>query len=815
MGELQLMDSSYNVKSLNKGNSRFQFLLKKSNFIFLVLFLIILAFDFINIKYKLVKMDFIFVHINNSKVIAQTAIGFMASINSILFAVYFVLIQISRNKYPLDFIELYFKDNLRFLLFHISINIFSSLILIVVYWELDFTKLFYITHAIFCLISFVTIFGKSKIFDSLDYVQKCKVEIFDRLDRNVLDVKEIENYLDTLYKYSEQSLSNNEIYFTKGINSIYQEIMIHFMKVRTNLLLCNEKEYVGKITEIENKIISAILNQIKLGLNYNNNSYVDESLSNIRTLLEKCVECDAIETFRNYCTRIDRFFNYNVFRKQVNTSGDIIRIYGDIAEYILDNKDRKEWIDIIKDRFQYYCITSYIHSDETILKVFFREYFALLQCCLEKGKFDLYNELFNNLLVALDGSLGHSNCNSANFIQILLVVHASEVVKINNITLLNNFISIVQEIGKIAIRKHSKELCSFVDTAYNIIEKEKDNVDLLNKLRTSRQLLSSNAVNYNKEMFIILLPEYSKILEKEKGNIDAIRKVLEDCKELMYRCLLKKEESSIIFLLNHINQSMLLHGKNEKLAQKEYIEIYEDLLNFCIQTDASENFHILMDEFSSLIKSMDKEDLISHDLFSDIMKLYREVSALCIKNNKDKLCISINQYVYEFSKNLNIVHSKKDNYNLILNNLFQAGVDGVENDSKDIIRNVSNHLGWLSMNAIDNNDNDTVKRVIDKAGKLYNLCIDFNIDERTAIFIGTLFVIIGGRTTSQNNHPCTQIIITQVLKMKRLELLQKSQAVREYESENWDKHLNNDAKGNIEKFMKQLNIIRDRSLKVK
>lgn len=211
-------------------------------------------------------------------------------------------------------------------------------------------------------------------------------------------------------------------------------------------------------------------------------------------------------------------------------------------------------------------------------------------------------------------------------------------------------------------------------------------------------------------------------------------------------------------------------------------------------------FRLLLHKFTDLVKLLDKEKNISHDLYRLIVKVYENTGDIAISGKQVEYCINLNGTIVHLLKKLNEVARNKELYLELVEVLFQSGLKGIENNLDDLIRNVSNHLGWICKNAIDNNDRDKIKIILEKVSLLFNLSVDFGSDVRTTIFIGTLFIVLGGYSCSIKNLGIRKLVISNIKNLKRRDLLNKSKMIRENQSITWDAVMNNDAKKNIEIF---------------
>lgn len=377
----------------------------------------------------------------------------------------------------------------------------------------------------------------------------------------------------------------------------------------------------------------------------------------------------------------------------------------------------------------------------------------------------------------------------------------------NNRKLLEDLGEIVYKIGKNAFDNSNRELCLFVLSMFDIIIEKCGNKDLISIISSHKYNLSLKAIYFNNDLSALFFPDYNEEIQTS-ATIDDIKSVIDKYEELLYRTALRKNTELTLYFLNEINQIASRFSKEKKLEQIEFINLYEYLIDLTIKIKSNEVFQIALHKFIDLIITMDKENNISIDLFKTILEKFDDASDKAIREKQIDLSLSINSNLGELIKKLNILAKHREMYFEANEVIFQTGVKGVENNIEEVIRHVSNHLGWACKTAIDNNEMDKVKWLLVKASKLYNLTVDFGVKENTVIFVGTLFIVLGGYCTSKNNLTGLAMLIATIKGLKKVEVLNKSRIIREYESATWNKYMKNDAQGNIESFWKKVNDVK-------
>lgn len=761
--------------------------------------------DFFNLVYNFINMEGISSVFIPSKLLSQPITAIIAAIIAVIFAVYILLIQLFRNRYPIDFIDAIFKRRISNISYNYILNIIIGILLLIIDKELAISKIIYILHVFYCIGLFCKLFQDYRVFNIKKSLNDYKSKVIYQLENNCIDYVSLNKCLDELGKYSEDSFIKGELYTAKYISYIYQDLALHFLE-NINKSVLKGALSSEEIEEIEKRIFISLLDQAKLSVHYDFKNYLRECYDIIHTILINTVKCDKVETFKNFIQLTDNFFGYNVFHKNSIIGIYTVALYGYIGNYIIKKNLREEWVRLIEEEFIVLCLASKIHLDNSILKAVFSEYISFLEDGIENGnEYIKYNMSFENLSKLYINLSGSCDDNSvSNYIQSVFRSHSAKILEMqpDQKKFLKDFINTIFNLGKSAFDNNNRNICLFVLSIFDHILEESQDTEILNLVSTHKYNLSLKAIYFNNDLAALFLPDYNKII-KESTSHETTKIVVTKYKELLYRTVIRKNNDLSLYFCNEINDLILFFSKEQKLEQIEFFNLYDYLLSFSVELGNEETFQLILHKYLDLIKSLDKEDRISIDLFNNIVETFDSASNKAIRDKQIDLCLSLNGAMADLLGKLNIVAKQKNLFVKSVEIIFQNGLKGIENDIDDVIRNASNHLGWVCKHAIDNNEREKVKFVLDKASSLFNICVEFEVNEKTVIFVGTLFIMLGGYSNSINNPLVANYIYNSIKTLKKISLLNKSKLIREHESVTWDKFMKN-PKINIDNFWKKV-----------
>jgi hypothetical protein len=312
-------------------------------------------------------------------------------------------------------------------------------------------------------------------------------------------------------------------------------------------------------------------------------------------------------------------------------------------------------------------------------------------------------------------------------------------------------------------------------------------------------------LEHKDEFATIFVPDYKKLLENNNPkDMAIIEEVIKGFRKLLNRSLMTKNKILSYYLFEKLNEIVLIYEQQDKACQHKYLELYKETLHFGLYNKEGETFHMILNQFQDLFLELDKENKLSEDLCETFIEIYQVLNISALQEKMVEFSISINHKLDEMRQESKLLLQKKDLYYKITDALFRIGIRGVENGMDEIIRNSSNRLGWIGRDAIENSDPKILKNVLEKAVNMLNLCHEFKINERTKIFNGTLFVILGGIAQSLKNFGAVKMIRDHIYKINCASNIYSAKLIRGYESEHWNDKMGGRASACMEKFFQGL-----------
>jgi hypothetical protein len=121
----------------------------------------------------------------------------------------------------------------------------------------------------------------------------------------------------------------------------------------------------------------------------------------------------------------------------------------------------------------------------------------------------------------------------------------------------------------------------------------------------------------------------------------------------------------------------MLYDKSDKREQKEFIELYEDLLYYGVFNKEPEIFHLILKQFQKLFFDLDKENKISYDLCLSFITIYKSLNIATIHEKLTEFAISINRNLNEMKDESRLINKKTALLLEVNKTFFQIGMRGV------------------------------------------------------------------------------------------------------------------------------------------
>ncbi|MFW5795053.1 MAG: hypothetical protein ACOCV1_06175 [Bacillota bacterium] len=769
-----------------------------SSLVFILAFVITIFLDF--------KFNFkSFLFIRSSNFISSQLLPILITVLTMFLAVYLLVVQLFRGRYPLNFIKKYFETNFTF---HYAINFFVALILIVFQYDLLITKFVYIVHFIFLFYIFFQSYNNYRVFDPASKINKIEAEITETID-NDLNRKVIIEKLKELENYSEDSLLKNELFLSKYILRSYKNLIIHFLEKKDSKIISSDQITEEEVDEIEIIIFKSVITQLKRSIHLEQNNYYEEVIDTVVQIMKVSIDCNKLHDFELFTKELKSFFYYSADRGNINAAAVIIKIYSKFLSYLEEKDKFEEWVPKIEGIIKYFSFnTSEIYSSEKLLEEMFSFYYHFLDLLLTNNMLEKYQDLTEDILKFFGKTMPNIDNNTVKYFKIFNELHTLELIEKNDDQFIKVHLEFLNNIGRIGLFYDNKDICHYVMNGFDfMISENKDKKKIYNLINDFKFDYIIKLLEHKDELISVFIPEYKSRLENIGiKNDDLIDSIKDELLELIKRSLMTHNRQLSYNLLEKLNSIIFIYEKEHRKYQQQFLNLYNDILFFGLYNKDAENFHLILRKFQDLFFSLDKENKLSENLCLRFIEIYKKLNISSLEEKMVEFSISINHKLDEIREDSKLVNKKDELYQQISEALFQIGMRGVEYGVDDIIRNSSNRLGWIGKDSIDNNRYSTLKNVLDKAVKLINLCNDFKIKERTIIFNGTLFIILGGYSISVDDFQAVRLIKEAVEKIKCVSKLDNARLIRSYESDHWDDLMNGRASQCMSKFYKKLDL---------
>ncbi len=770
----------------------------KLNLLTILIFLLIISLDLTGIS-----SNFSSNIIRSSNYISAELLPILITVLTMFFAVYLLVVQLFRGRYPVDFIRKYFRNN--FSIDYI-INIFIALILVVLNFDFVLTKFIYILHFLYVFYLFFRSYNSYRVFDPAAKIGEFEAKIKKEIDQG-LNEANIYHYLEELDNYSEDSLLKNEIFLSRHILKSYKNLIIYFLQNKSNLIINNQKEEKDKIDEIEKSLFKRIIVQYKTAVNLEYKDYTEEILSTIYQIIKVTVDCDKLTDHRSFAKQLKSLFSYTASQDNILSASKLIGLFGQTANYISEAEKLEDWKKEIKADLNFFSFnTSEIYSSEKLLEEMFRLYYNFLEIVFEDEDQESYQELTENIFEFIKNTFPNINNTSVKYFKIFNGFHTSLLVDSGNYEFIKLHLNFLEDVGRLGLFYDNEDIYRYVLSGFDfIIEKNIENVEINKLVNEYKFTFVLKMLEHKDEFATIFVPDYKKLLENNNPkDMAIIEEVIKGFRKLLNRSLMTKNKILSYYLFEKLNEIVLIYEQQDKACQHKYLELYKETLHFGLYNKEGETFHMILNQFQDLFLELDKENKLSEDLCETFIEIYQVLNISALQEKMVEFSISINHKLDEMRQESKLLLQKKDLYYKITDALFRIGIRGVENGMDEIIRNSSNRLGWIGRDAIENSDPKILKNVLEKAVNMLNLCHEFKINERTKIFNGTLFVILGGIAQSLKNFGAVKMIRDHIYKINCASNIYSAKLIRGYESEHWNDKMGGRASACMEKFFQGL-----------
>lgn len=769
-----------------------------TNYLILLIFLSVIILDITG-----VSSFFGLEIIKSSSYISSKLLPILITVLSLFFAVYLLVVQLFRGHYPVNFIRKYFNEN-----FSIDylINIIVALVLVILDYDFVLTKYFYLVHFIYVFFIFFKSYNDYRVFEPAAKIEEFEEKIKAEIEAE-LNEEKISHYLQELNNYSEDSLLKNEIFLSKHILRTYKNLIIHFLMNETGQVINNEKEDSGRIYEIEKELFNKIIIQFKTAVNLDYKDYTDHILSTISHIFKITVDCERQSDYRRLSEQLKEFFSYTASQNNILAAAKIISIYSSTAVYISKEEKFNDWISEINNDLDFYSFnTSEIYSNEKLLKEMFKFYYKLLKIVFENKDQENYQEIIDKIFDFIKNTFPNINNTAVKYFKIFNGFHTNLLVKSSDYEFIKLHLKFLDKVGQLGLFYDNEDIYRYILGGFDFIIEQNRNSMEINKLVNEYKFkFVLKMLEHKDEFATIFVPDYKQLLENNSPKDDlTVDEVINGFKELLNRSLMTKNKILSYYLFEKLNDIILIYDQSDKAYQRKYLNLYKQTLYFGLYNKEPETFHLILNKFQELFFELDNSKKLSKSLCEYFIDIYYGLNISSLEEKMTEFSISINQKLNEMRKDSRLILKKQELNQKIIDSIFRIGIKGVEYGVDEVIKNSSNRLGWIGKKAIENDNSKILNLILEKAVNLINLCHEFKINERTKIFNGTLFIILGGIAEGKNKPAAAQIIRNNIYKINCASSLYSSKLIKSYESDRWDDNMGGRASDCMEKFFNSL-----------
>ena len=340
--------------------------------------------------------------------------------------------------------------------------------------------------------------------------------------------------------------------------------------------------------------------------------------------------------------------------------------------------------------------------------------------------------------------------------------------------------------------------------------KEKKFVDEKELLDTQFEL-ARLAFNFMEKAPTYVVPEYIDSIKENLDNIDVNKSYAHNLGQLLHQSIVKNLYSQVIAITRDVKEILSNFKQHHKECEKVWLDVFFDSLHQASLKNDSQMQNLILDYLRSAIIKMDEVRNISKDLAAYIVHELEKICTGRFRDDVNFVC-SIIEFLNQLASSdthLYFVDSNNEVKESIFKSIYFVGVDAVEKDQGLVIKRVSNLIGWKIHESIEDGRSTFANLLIDYALDLYRLCYVNTIDDKTKVFVGTLFVIIGAYCSTKTTCYAYRARIINGLKKnekyreKYKENILASKSLRESGWEVWDNILGKDPKKAMNDFIKE------------
>lgn len=730
---------------------------------------------------------------NLSGLIFDSLIGLIA----IWLSAYFILIQLYKNRYPMEIIEKSFLKKVKFILIYSIINIMVGMLTLTIYCDLISQVYFIVLFLINIFIIFWNSYTINRTFTLNTYIEKYFKKITNDLEMNNINEEKIDNVFYDIHKLFDECIVKEEYYVCNSITEkngeLFQKLIEH-----GNRLLASEDKQKAMIAEyILKKIINSGIYQIKSAKHIENKTYLVELFRQQERNIRLCLKIKNIEWFKKYITKL------NELARDYNDNEILDNLYSmnvNIGEELLLEKEKMyiEWF--IKEIYDLNLSLKYIYNNVN-LKYFGKLLMLLLIADNEKNNSENY-EVLKEILENFTKEITYGE-NEIQDVVIYYQLYGSEIIHKKDLNQVKQFIKIIT--NKKNRLLDNERWNAFILFYLNITSEEWDELGKENR-KLIVEIILDLVLKDSKTIYLGFMPDYKEIIFNNRYNTNNINDICNEIKELLIRLMINNKVNMFYYVLKELKKAILDLEQSDRSVQEKLFDVCIGILSRTINIKNKEFIEISIGTIDEIIEGLDKERKISDKFGKHIIE---EISDMIIYRHRIEESDAIN-LIYlldgflEEGKEYNFIVKYNEKKKLLYKSIYNIGISCIEDNKENAVRVVSNALGWYIIRSLDNDNSELSNYLIERTIDLFRIAQNMQISEKTLIFIMTLFTTVGTYCCKQIKYQTYLNKILNALKNEEYIRIKTAIELRTNENTMWDKLYDNRTKELTQKFLKEL-----------
>lgn len=698
---------------------------------------------------------------------------------TILISFLFVVKQIYINRITRKYISKIFTKQV----------IYKIMVLVLLYFLLSLNVAGELGKSLIICSYYTIVFNIIAVFYEMN-----KIEIETKLDREVEQIikrisryKEIDGKYKELRKIYDDCLEKNEVNIIIKIVNAFEKFFEEKLSIQNKYLLeTNVKE--DDVFEGYKKLLS-LLSSMIINEDDANLKRIDKK---IYSVLINCLKNSYKCKYDNLVEYIQMLFIFFSKEKSVNFSNDI---FYSLMSTLLNDEVKS--------------------ADDYINKINF--IVRLNMSLIEKNKIDSYDFIIYQYL----DSLKENEINSVLFDEKTIKKYVNIIFR--NLLITKNDFSMMGKIEQLDKIMYDNKKYEYVMKFYNKIP------SLLNFLNDERvtlqwiehfeKLINESRKDFIEKYYVFYFEVIAFSIEKygalkkdifNKIDYNIFEMYNQHVTDLLHVSIQFEKYRALSLLLDSINEIALNTNKNEKVKQLKVLELYETAFVIILNNkNKSTDLYFVIGKFKELIGKMDKENIISDDLFKKIINTLNKMveTYSSYKNTESSLIMTLMNDILDEDKMYR--HTTTDNILYVCEKYYELAFKAAENNDNEIIEKASNYLGWIVIRFVKKGRLKEAKHVFGYGFNLLKMLIKINYDESTVNFVSTFIVTLGSfcfsTDTDYVKNQLGNKIVNDVNKIDK-EYIENAVMLRNPIKKSWNSVLNCDFDKGFDIFCKKIGL---------